>query len=52
MAITLSPAPPRKPALSPDTKRRLIAVAINQAGSHLPAEKPSLFARLIRALFR
>ena len=52
MAITIEPAPPRKPALSPETQRRLIANAINQAGAFLPAEKPSLFARLIRALFR
>jgi hypothetical protein len=52
MAITIEPAPPPKPSLSPATKRRLIATAINQAGEGLPVEKPSLFARLFRALFR
>jgi hypothetical protein len=52
MAITVAPAPPPKPVLSPATKRRLIAISINQAGAYRPAEKPSLFARLFRALFR
>ncbi len=51
MAITIEPAPKPLPVLSSETRRRLIAVAISQAGSDLPSQKQSFLARLFRAVF-
>lgn len=51
MAITIEPAPKPAPVFSTETQRRLIAVAIKEAGSKLPSRKPSLLARLFRAVF-
>lgn len=52
MAITLAPVPKPEPTLSPETQRRLIAVAINEASWPGPTPKASLLARIFRAVFR